>query len=66
MPEGSEVRSKVKGIVAQVEKLRLYRGLGGEIMRAGVCHLIYSMSLSKLEFDEKERWQLFKTLQENF
>ena len=52
--------------MAKVEKLRLYRGIGGEIMRAGVSHLIYSMSLARLEFTVKERHDLFKTLHENF
>jgi hypothetical protein len=30
----------VKGIIRRVEKERLYKGKGGEIMRQGVCHLI--------------------------
>lgn len=46
--------------------MRLYRGKGGEIMRGGVSHLIYSMSLAKIQFSESERYYLFKTLLENF
>ena len=32
----------------RVEKERLYKGKGGEIMRAGVCHLIYAISISNV------------------
>jgi len=55
----------VKGIVARVEKEKLYRGKGGEIMREGVCHLIYSMSVAKLDFGGKELLALFMTVVEN-
>ena len=48
MPEGSEEIDKVRGIVQRVEKEGLYKGKGGEIMRAGVCHLIYSISIAKI------------------
>ena len=48
MNADSEIRNSVKGIIEKVDKLRLYRGKGGEIMRGGVCHLIHSMSLAKI------------------
>ena len=54
--------SVLKQIIVKVEKLRLYRGKGGEIMRGGVCHLIYSLSMAKVEFSSAERLQYFKTL----
>jgi hypothetical protein len=66
MPATSDIRTNVKDIINKVEKLKLYRGKGGEIMRVGVCHLIYSMSLAKIAFNENERLVMFKTLQENF
>jgi hypothetical protein len=56
MPNDSDIRTSVKEITTKVEKLRLYRGKGGEIMRVGVCHLIYSMSLAKIGFNEEERF----------
>lgn len=64
--EGSELRSEVKTIIDRVDKQRLYRGKGGEIMRAGVCHLIFSLSKAKIPLTEAERIYLFKTMQENF
>ena len=50
---------------SEIEKQRLYRGKGGEIMRAGVCHLIHSLSQAKLDFDKAELQQFFVTLKEN-
>ena len=35
-------------------------------MRAGVCHLIFSMSVAKLKLDSKLLLELFKTMLENF
>ncbi len=43
LPVGSEILDKVKTLVAKIEEQRLYKGKGGEIMRAGVCHLIHSL-----------------------
>ena len=54
MPADSQVRKEGKSIIDNVEKHRLYRGKGGEIMRAGVSHLIYSMSLAGISFTIKE------------
>ena len=62
----ADLLSRVKGIIEKVDKQRLYRGKGGEIMREGVCHLIYSMSLAKINFSKEERVYLFRQLQENF
>ena len=35
-------------------------------MRAGVCHLIFSLSLAKMPLTQQERHYYFRTLQENF
>ena len=66
VPEGSPLRTEVKHIIDRIDKQRLYRGKGGEIMRAGVCHLIFSLSLARVPLSEQERLYLFKTLLENF
>ncbi len=50
MPEGSPIRISVRDIIPNVEKSKLYRGKGGEIMRNGVCHLIKAMAIAKVEF----------------
>ena len=52
LPSGSEVRAKVMDLIYEIEKQRLYRGKGGEIMRGGVCHLINSLSQAKLDFTD--------------
>ena len=49
-----------------MEAEKLYKGKGGEIMRGGVCHLIYAMSTAKIAIDDNISMMLFKTLVENF
>ena len=65
MPADSEILNRVRTLVSEIEKQRLYRGKGGEIMRAGVCHLIHSLSQAGVDFDETELRQFFATLKEN-
>jgi len=60
------VLTGVKQIIKNIEDQRLYRGKGGEIMRGGVSHLIYAMSLAKINFSHQEKMYLAKVLQENF
>lgn len=55
----------ITSLVDQIEKKRLYRGKGGEIMRAGVCHLIHAMSTAKVPFNAEQLKLMFKTLHEN-
>ena len=40
LPEGSEQRNQVTTLVHMIEQQKLYKGKGGEIVRAAVCHLI--------------------------
>lgn len=65
MPTNSAILGQVKTLVSEIEKQRLYRGKGGEIMREGVCHLIHSLSQARIVFDEAELKQFFATLKEN-
>lgn len=60
-----DVLENLKSIIPRIDKERLYRGIGGEIMRAGVCHLIYSFALAKLPFTLKEQIQFLQVLIEN-
>lgn len=62
----SENMDKIRGIIARVEEEKLYKGKGGEIMRAGVCHLVHAISLSKIDLDSKTQQSFFSTLFENF
>lgn len=43
-----EILADIAEIVPTIEKLRLYRGRGGEIVRAAVCRLIFCICESKL------------------
>ena len=57
----------VKGIlevVSKVEKARLYRGKGGEIMRSGVCRLIECISISQIPLPEDKLKIYMGTLDE--
>ena len=66
MPEGGDLSNSVKGIIQRVEKERLYKGKGGEIMRAGVCHLIFSISTANIKLDSGLLLSFFQTMIENF
>lgn len=52
-------------IVPAIEKARLYRGKGGEIMRAAVSRFIECISSSHLPLLEKTKRALLDTLNEN-
>jgi hypothetical protein len=43
---GEDQVGKVANCVVDIEKARLYRGKGGEIMRAGVCRLLECTALA--------------------
>lgn len=53
LPENSDNLNLVINIIEKVEKERLYKGKGGEIMRGGVCHLIHSLSISKIRLNNQ-------------
>lgn len=51
-------------IVDFIEKKRLFRGKGGELMRVGVCRLIESIAVSRLELGNSAIIRYFKSLDE--
>uniref|UniRef100_A0A0E0R173 Uncharacterized protein n=1 Tax=Oryza rufipogon TaxID=4529 RepID=A0A0E0R173_ORYRU len=53
------------GIVPAIEKARLYRGKGGEIMRSAVSRFIACISMSGISLNEKTKRSLLETLNEN-
>ncbi|KAF5731648.1 tubulin-folding cofactor D [Tripterygium wilfordii] len=61
----SEKQKQVAGLVPAIEKARLYRGKGGEIMRSAVSRFIECISLSRLAVSEKTKRSLLDTLNEN-
>lgn len=45
---GQERAGRVAGVVPAVEKARLYRGKGGELMRGAVCRLVGGMAAARI------------------
>ncbi|KAL2324032.1 hypothetical protein Fmac_023090 [Flemingia macrophylla] len=61
----SDKQKSLAGIVPAIEKARLYRGKGGEIMRAAVSRFIECISIFKVALSEKIKRSLLDTLNEN-
>jgi len=40
---------EILGIVDYIEKKRLFRGKGGELMRVGICRLIESIGICNIK-----------------
>ncbi|KAM3685280.1 hypothetical protein ACJW31_11G105800 [Castanea mollissima] len=61
----SDKQHRIAGVVPSIKKARLYRGKGGEIMRAAVSRFIECISSSHLSLPEKIKRTLLDTLNEN-
>ncbi|ONK55964.1 uncharacterized protein A4U43_C10F2750 [Asparagus officinalis] len=61
----TEKQKSLSGVVPAIEKARLYRGKGGEIMRAAVSRFIECLSLSEVSLSEKNKKSLLDTLNDN-
>ncbi|KAL5059648.1 hypothetical protein RYX36_031252 [Vicia faba] len=61
----SDKHKTLANVVPAIEKARLYRGKGGEIMRAAVSRFIECISISKVALPEKIKKSLLDTLNEN-
>ncbi|GJN19840.1 hypothetical protein PR202_gb07153 [Eleusine coracana subsp. coracana] len=55
----------LSGVVPAIEKARLYRGKGGEIMRSAVSRFISCISMAGISLNEKTKKSLLETLNEN-
>lgn len=51
----NETLESVVDLVAAIEKARLYRGRGGEIMRSAVCRLIECLSQARVHLTVKQQ-----------
>ncbi|KAJ8632216.1 hypothetical protein MRB53_025552 [Persea americana] len=60
-----EKQKSISGIVPAIEKARLYRGKGGEIMRSAVSRFIECTSIARVPLTEKIKRSLLDTLTEN-
>ena len=54
MAADSPILATIKSLVSEIEAKNLAKGKGGEIMRAGVCHLIHSLSQAEIDFNDTE------------
>lgn len=61
----TDKQKTLSGVVPAIEKARLYRGKGGEIMRSAVSRFIECLSLSEVSLPEKTKRSLLDTLNEN-
>ncbi|KAF5961857.1 hypothetical protein HYC85_003066 [Camellia sinensis] len=61
----TDKQKHVAGIVPAIEKARLYRGKGGEIMRSAVSRFIERISSAHVHLLEKVKRSLLDTLTEN-
>ncbi|XP_010259036.1 PREDICTED: tubulin-folding cofactor D [Nelumbo nucifera] len=61
----TDKQKSVAGIVPAIEKARLYRGKGGEIMRSAVSRFIECISLSHISLPQRIKQSLLGTLNEN-
>ncbi|MQM10571.1 hypothetical protein Taro_043466, partial [Colocasia esculenta] len=61
----ADKQKALSGVVPAIDKARLYRGKGGEIMRAAVSRFIECISLAKLSVPDRVKRVLLDTLNEN-
>uniref|UniRef100_A0A0D9XLC9 Uncharacterized protein n=1 Tax=Leersia perrieri TaxID=77586 RepID=A0A0D9XLC9_9ORYZ len=61
----TDMQKALPGIVPAIEKARLYRGKGGEIMRSAVSRFIACISMAGISLNEKTKRSLLETLNEN-
>ena len=60
-----DMQKALAGIVPAIEKARLYRGKGGEIMRSAVSRFISCISIAGISLNDKTKKSLLETLNEN-
>lgn len=61
----TDMQKALSGVVPAIEKARLYRGKGGEIMRSAVSQFISCISIAGISLSEKTKKSLLETLNEN-
>ncbi|GMH52930.1 hypothetical protein TL16_g01339 [Triparma laevis f. inornata] len=58
----SSKHTEITNVVVEVEKARLYRGKGGEIMRSAICRLIECVSIAQLPLPVKTQVRLLDSV----
>ena len=59
-----ELKRSIRNLVPKIEKKRLYRGRGGEIMRAAVCRFIECVALARIQLVMRTQLRFLDTLDE--
>ena len=59
-----ETRKAVAGVVPNIEKMRLYKGRGGEVMRGAACRLLEVLALLRMPCGPKAALEKLKTIDE--
>lgn len=62
MTLSDEMLTSIIALVEEIDKRRLYRGRGGEIMRAASCRLVECISLSKIALTVKDQVRMLDTV----
>ncbi|KAJ8565468.1 hypothetical protein K7X08_008044 [Anisodus acutangulus] len=60
-----DLQTQVAGVVPAIEKARLYRGKGGEILRSAVSRFIECISSARVQLTDKTKRSLLDTLHDN-
>uniref|UniRef100_A0A1D1Z903 Tubulin-specific chaperone D n=1 Tax=Anthurium amnicola TaxID=1678845 RepID=A0A1D1Z903_9ARAE len=61
----ADKQKTISGIVPAIEKARLYRGKGGEIMRSAVSRFVECLSLANISLSDRVKRMLLEALHEN-
>lgn len=59
----AETISKMKSLVPEIERKRLYRGRGGEIMRSAVCRLVECLAIAEFGLTVQEQVGLLTSVE---
>ena len=63
-PLGDALLKDIRNLIPRLEKARLYRGRGGEIMRGAACRIIESISLAGHPLTRRAQMRLLDTIDE--
>lgn len=63
-PLGDALLKDIRNLVPRLEKARLYRGRGGEIMRGAACRVIEAIALARHPLTRRAQMRLLDTIDE--
>ena len=63
-PVGDALLKDIRNLVPRLEKARLYRGRGGEIMRGAACRVIEALSIAEHPLTRRAQMRLLDTIDE--